>query len=72
MRFLESRGLDARRIFESVLTLVVMDAVRDADETLRWVRGSDFPFEIGTFDEDADSWGQWWEHVGKEVEHICK
>lgn len=49
-----------------------MDAVRDADETLRWVRGSDFPFEIGTFDEDADSWGQWWEHVGKEVEHICK
>ncbi|KAG9226781.1 hypothetical protein CCMSSC00406_0009699 [Pleurotus cornucopiae] len=72
VRFLESRGLDARRIFESVPTLVVMDVVRDADETLRWVRGSDFPLEIGTFDEDADSWGQWWEHAGKEVEHICK
>ncbi|KAJ8700693.1 hypothetical protein PTI98_003696 [Pleurotus ostreatus] len=63
VRFLESRGLDARRIFESVPTLVVMDVVRDADETLRWVRGSDFPLEIGTFDEDADSWGQWWEHA---------
>ncbi len=72
MRILESRRLDARRIFDSVQTLVVMDEVRDDKETLRWIRDADFPLEIGIFDEDVDGWGQWWEHVSEEVEAISK
>ncbi|KAF4579434.1 hypothetical protein EYR36_001246 [Pleurotus pulmonarius] len=71
VRILESRRLDARRIFDSVQTLVIMDVVRDNKETQRWIRDADLPLEIGIFDQDVDGWGQWWEHVSNEVEAIC-